>query len=52
MVGTGEIPADYVNRFVELAYATTVHGAQGDTVARAHFALERHHRCRGGLRRA
>ena len=34
-----EIPADYVDRFVELAYATTVHGAQGDTVARAHFAL-------------
>ena len=26
-------------RFVELAYATTVHGAQGDTVARAHVAI-------------
>jgi exodeoxyribonuclease V alpha subunit len=35
-----QIPAEYANRFVELAYATTVHGAQGDTVARAHFALE------------
>jgi exodeoxyribonuclease V alpha subunit len=34
-----EIPADYVDRFVELAYATTVHGAQGETVARAHFAM-------------
>jgi exodeoxyribonuclease V alpha subunit len=35
-----EIPAEYATRFVELAYATTVHGAQGDTVARAHFALD------------
>jgi exodeoxyribonuclease V alpha subunit len=35
-----QIPAEYATRFVELAYATTVHGAQGDTVARAHFALE------------
>jgi len=35
-----EIPAEYASRFVELAYATTVHGAQGDTVARAHFALD------------
>ena len=26
-------------RFVELAYATTVHGAQGDTVDRAHVAI-------------
>ena len=26
-----EIPAEYAARFVELAYATTVHGAQGDT---------------------
>jgi exodeoxyribonuclease V alpha subunit len=34
-----EIPADYVNSFVELAYATTVHGAQGETVDRAHFVL-------------
>jgi hypothetical protein len=34
-----EIPAEYVQRHVELAYATTVHGAQGDTVARAHFAV-------------
>jgi len=35
-----EIPAEYVTRFVELAYATTVHGTQGDTVDRAHFALD------------
>jgi exodeoxyribonuclease V alpha subunit len=34
-----EVPAEYANRFVELAYATTVHGAQGDTVDRAHVAL-------------
>jgi exodeoxyribonuclease V alpha subunit len=34
-----QIPADYVNRSVELAYATTVHGAQGETVPRAHFVL-------------
>ena len=30
------IPADYARRFVELAYATTVHGAQGATVDAAH----------------
>jgi hypothetical protein len=34
-----QIPAEYVAGFVELAYATTVHGAQGDTVDRAHLAL-------------
>ncbi len=34
-----EVPPDYATRFVELAYATTVHGAQGDTVHRAHVAL-------------
>jgi exodeoxyribonuclease V alpha subunit len=34
-----QVPAAYANRFVELAYATTVHGAQGDTVDRAHLAL-------------
>jgi ATP-dependent exoDNAse (exonuclease V) alpha subunit len=33
------VPAEYVQRFVELAYATTVHGAQGETVDRAHVAL-------------
>ena len=37
-----EIPADYVTRFVELAYATTVHGAQGDTVDRAHVVIGEH----------
>ena len=37
-----EIPAEYATRFVELAYATTVHGAQGDTVDHAHVALGEH----------
>lgn len=34
-----EIPAEYATRFVELAYATTIHGAQGETVERAHVAI-------------
>lgn len=34
-----KIPAEYAAQYVELAYATTVHGAQGDTVDRAHLAL-------------
>jgi hypothetical protein len=34
-----EIPAEYATRFVELAYATTVHGAQGDTVDHAHVLI-------------
>jgi conjugative relaxase-like TrwC/TraI family protein len=33
------VPAEYAARFVDLAYATTVHGAQGDTVEVAHVAL-------------
>ncbi|MDF1603525.1 MobF family relaxase [Nocardioides sp. YIM 152315] len=33
------IPAEYATRFVELAYATTVHGAQGETVEAAQVAL-------------
>jgi conjugative relaxase-like TrwC/TraI family protein len=35
-----EIPAEYATRFVELAYATTIHGAQGETVDHAHLAIE------------
>lgn len=34
-----EVPAEYAQRHIELAYATTVHGAQGDTLDRAHIAL-------------
>lgn len=37
-----EIPAGYASRFVELAYATTVHGAQGSTVRSAHVLLGEH----------
>ncbi len=39
MDGIETIPADYASRFVELAYATTVHGAQGDTVDAAHVLI-------------
>lgn len=35
-----EVPADYATRFVELAYATTIHGAQGETVDQVHLAIE------------
>lgn len=38
--GTRTLPTPYVRDHVELAYATTVHGAQGDTVDRAHFVLD------------
>jgi len=34
-----EIPSTYAAAYVELAYATTVHGAQGETVDRAHVAI-------------
>ena len=37
--GTRILPATYAARHVELAYATTTHGAQGETVDRAHFLL-------------
>ena len=37
--GQRELPAEYVDEHVELAYATTVYGAQGDTVDRAHFVV-------------
>ncbi|MBB3043696.1 hypothetical protein FHU40_003514 [Nocardioides soli] len=33
------VPAAYARRFVELAFATTVHGAQGGTVPTAHVAI-------------
>jgi len=36
------IDADYVRRRVELAYATTVYGAQGDTVTEAHLTVGEH----------
>jgi exodeoxyribonuclease V alpha subunit len=37
--GSRVLPADYVRRHVELAYATTVHGAQGETVDQAHLLI-------------
>lgn len=33
------LPAGYVNEHVELAYATTIYGAQGETVDSAHVAI-------------
>ncbi|GAC1379850.1 MAG: hypothetical protein NVSMB48_04490 [Marmoricola sp.] len=37
--GPRTVPASYARTDLELAYATAVHGAQGETVNRAHFAL-------------
>lgn len=37
--GTRTLPAAYVRQHVELAYATTVHGAQGETVDQAHLLI-------------
>lgn len=37
--GERMLPAEYVSRYVELAFATTVHGAQGDTVDHAHLLI-------------
>nr|WP_307853776.1 MobF family relaxase [Nocardioides palaemonis] len=34
-----QLPAAYVRDHVELAYATTIHGAQGETVDHAHVAI-------------
>jgi exodeoxyribonuclease V alpha subunit len=40
--GRRVLPADYVREHVELAYATTAHGAQGATASTAHLALGDH----------
>lgn len=37
--GERTLSSDYVRRLVELAYATTVHGAQGETVGQAHLLV-------------
>jgi ATP-dependent exoDNAse (exonuclease V) alpha subunit len=34
-----QIPASYAHRYVELAYASTVHGMQGETVDAAHVLI-------------
>jgi exodeoxyribonuclease V alpha subunit len=36
------LPADYVTAHVELAYASTAHGIQGDTVTAAHVVIGEH----------
>jgi hypothetical protein len=40
--GARVLLADYVTRHVELAYASTVYGAQGDTVTAAHVVVGEH----------
>jgi exodeoxyribonuclease V alpha subunit len=40
--GERVLSADYVTRHVELAYASTAHGVQGDTVAAAHVVIGPH----------
>ncbi|WP_134768496.1 MobF family relaxase [Nocardioides sp. 1609] len=37
--GERSLPAEYASRHVELAFATTVHGAQGDTVDHSHLLI-------------
>jgi exodeoxyribonuclease V alpha subunit len=41
-VGERVLPAGYVTSHVELAYASTAHGAQGDTVPTAHLVVGEH----------
>jgi len=41
-IGVRVLPADYVARHVQLAYASTAHGVQGDTVTTAHLVLGEH----------
>ncbi|MDQ6849681.1 MAG: relaxase domain-containing protein [Actinomycetota bacterium] len=40
--GDRAIPADYVRAHVELAYASTVHGVQGETASTAHLLVGEH----------
>ena len=40
--GSRTLPAAYVREHVELAYATTVHGAQGETTHTGHLLLGEH----------
>jgi exodeoxyribonuclease V alpha subunit len=41
-IGVRVLPADYSARHVQLAYASTAHGVQGDTVTSAHLVLGEH----------
>ncbi len=40
--GSRSVPASYAREHVELAYATTVHGAQGETTHTGHLLLGEH----------
>ncbi|MFL6110124.1 MAG: TrwC relaxase, partial [Catenulispora sp.] len=40
--GARVLPADYVTAHVELAYASTAHGVQGETVTAAHVVIGQH----------
>jgi hypothetical protein len=40
--GTRELPPRYALRHIELAYASTAYGAQGETTRTAHLALSEH----------
>jgi conjugative relaxase-like TrwC/TraI family protein len=40
--GSRSLPASYAHEHVELAYATTVHGAQGETTGAGHLLLGEH----------
>ncbi|NEK84892.1 relaxase domain-containing protein [Blastococcus saxobsidens] len=40
--GARVLPSDYVTSNVELAYASTAHGVQGETVAAAHLVIGEH----------
>ena len=40
--GSRTLPAGYVSEHVEMAYASTVYGVQGDTVDAAHLAVGEH----------
>src|SRR4051794_28514668 len=42
VAGRRVLPAGYVTHHVELAYATTAHGAQGGTVTAAHLVIGEH----------
>jgi hypothetical protein len=50
--GSGRVlPARYITDHVELAYASTAYGVQGDTVSTAHVVVGEHTGAAGGLRR-
>jgi len=42
LAGERAVPAGYVNRHVDLGYAGTVHGVQGDTTQTGHLVLDEH----------